>query len=382
MDIGLQKRVIDAIEKNLAVMPVDFVWTLNHHDTGKATAEFALLAEKRKHFELRESEHVGKYVPDALRYGEWNRVVAAFAADGTPVTLAKPLTIENLREGEWDDNIKSVLVEEVVEGSVMADLERISEMPEAMAEFIVDTFEALGYENADRDGLWYSDVDLAVTDDQNSWSRFHGDAEEIDLDACEKVDGRMYYSGAVDEFWTFEDEWLKERFGELDPDGECTIFHRKGKDWYVGPTSKMREEYLACFEEEEPTEEEMSFLYWKRRPRLQAEMVAELRSVKNDLEVKGAIRESLGMTEWSSTISTDVEVELLEAYYGEDNLSEAESALLDRIDWNKVGKEFDAWREVEGLIDEAWAKWLERYGDEARKLLEKEKEEVDEPIVA
>ena len=98
---------------------------------------------------------------------------------------------------------------------------------ELIGEF--DDFDGLTFSRGNHDdNLYYGD-----------YSQIHGENyDTLDIDDCEYFNGRLDYvnNNRLTDFWQFnelnEDGW----FDEIDPKDGYTIFHRKGKDFYISPS--------------------------------------------------------------------------------------------------------------------------------------------------
>jgi hypothetical protein len=77
------------------------------------------------------------------------------------------------------------------------------------------------------------------------------------------IDGRLgeYNDAAADNFWSFEYEQMVEYFNEKDKDDKLTVFHRKGKDWYVAKAYDQEQVFIK-FKDEEGYEQEEEFWMW------------------------------------------------------------------------------------------------------------------------
>ena len=125
-------------------------------------------------------------------------------------------------------------------------------------ELMVKVYSLIGLE-IDIDGMDTSDYDLDNTDDtldtsyyNNDYSLVHGDnAIVLNTSNSTYVNGRANnYNYSVDtDFWNFTyKEELKPFLAEIDPDGEATVYHRKGKDWYIAATLSEQEINISYYD--------------------------------------------------------------------------------------------------------------------------------------
>ncbi len=137
-------------------------------------------------------------------------------------------------------------------------------------------------------------IEFTAYDD---YTLVHGDGVIPDTDSCEYVDGRVnnYNDSVIDDFWNFdmaEDSWLD----EIDPDGKVCVYHRKGKDWYVGSTY-YQETMCIDFKdsEREDVDEELSFFIENHDQKLVNKALSYVESLKKDCEVKSLISNQLNI---------------------------------------------------------------------------------------
>lgn len=137
---------------------------------------------------------------------------------------------------------------------------------------------------------------------------------------CHYVDGRLsnYNDSVVDDFWRDPDEsgWFK----ELDPDEKTSIYHRKGKDWYIGFSLSVEEGYVTYRDEDGELREEEYYTFVSCSTDTETvERVRDaVKSMKNDIEVRGFINNELriggyysGSYDYNSNYANKHAVELL-----------------------------------------------------------------------
>jgi predicted Zn-ribbon and HTH transcriptional regulator len=131
----------------------------------------------------------------------------------------------------------------------------------------------------------------------------HGESYTVETEEnCLYVDGRCspHNNDVADDFWMHgfdEGGWLK----EIDPDDTIAVYHRKGKDFYIGYTLEVEEQELIWREEDESYDvddyESDTFFYASYTPDDEKiEKVKEcLESMKEDFEFRSYINNELEM---------------------------------------------------------------------------------------
>jgi hypothetical protein len=81
----------------------------------------------------------------------------------------------------------------------------------------------------------YETMAFGSNDMDQDYSLVHGSSYCESYSIVTSIDGRLgeYNDTAAENFWAFEYEQMIEYFDETDKDDKLTVFHRKGKDWYV-----------------------------------------------------------------------------------------------------------------------------------------------------
>lgn len=119
---------------------------------------------------------------------------------------------------------------------------------------LVDTFFSV-------DGMDTDDYDLDINDEthdisgcRSDYSLVHGENEIVqNTSLCEYVEGKPdHHNNMVDEdFWNFTyKECMKPYLMELDPKEEVTVYHRKGKNWYVEESLYTQDLLITYFDDE------------------------------------------------------------------------------------------------------------------------------------
>jgi hypothetical protein len=150
------------------------------------------------------------------------------------------------------------------------------------------------FDRADKDGNRY-DGDFYMVHGNEPYA-FDKTSEMTDY-----INGKPshYHDTVGDEFWssTYE-ECMKPYLDELDPKGIVSVYHRKGKDWYVAPTLKMTEIAISYFDEEyndagECEEDAYYALTYSQDNDLLVKFTEVLDSYREDMSVRSYIEDEL-----------------------------------------------------------------------------------------
>lgn len=170
----------------------------------------------------------------------------------------------------------------------------------------------------------------------------HEDATHIDtrLDYYDEV--------TVDDFWYLDGiEELKNNLKEVDPDGDVTVYHRKGKDFYVTPTLETKECNLLHFledykyEKEDCEEDYIAFLCSKSGIDTKIDTIASIiKSKKREIEIESYL--SITLNEFDNNL-------IAKKY--EYELEEFKFDVINYIDWKSEIN-------VEAVVDNAIEKLL------------------------
>lgn len=180
-----------------------------------------------------------------------------------------------------------------------------------------------------------------------------------------KIDGKLsnYNDGVVSDFWDMdldcEKDWLK----ELDPKDNIAVYHRKGKDWFVGYTLHSEEYELSYLNEDgEVSDEYAKFQYYKEDKELLEKVADSLRGLVKDCEVKGYIYNELreragrdyGYDIWSN--NEDVfNLDLIDTMY--DNRIEFAHEIIDFVNYEEIS---GAHKSENQAVQKAYELWLEK----------------------
>lgn len=131
----------------------------------------------------------------------------------------------------------------------------------------------------------------------------HGNASFFpDTNSCEYVEGRPEYhnSQVLEDFWNSDyEECLKPYLSELDPKSKMCVYHRKGKDWYVGAQYETLDIPIIYRDEDKYAEagevEETTFyaLTYQDDTELTEKFVEVLKSYRDDVAMKSYINNEL-----------------------------------------------------------------------------------------
>jgi len=191
------------------------------------------------------------------------------------------------------------------------------------------------------------------------YSLVHGNTICQDEGDCEKIDGRLdYYSeSVVDDFWMDGLDSEKCYLKELDPEESICVYHRKGKDWYVGYSMSEEEIYLTYKTEDGDLAEEEYFkiLLWKENPEILQKIVEVVKGWKLDCDVKGYINIQLADDE-DRYVDRIVNLGLFDAFYGVEYRYEAAYELCDLVDYKAINS---ARIDIPRAVQNAYDKWLQ-----------------------
>lgn len=181
-----------------------------------------------------------------------------------------------------------------------------------------------------------------------------------------EVDGRLssYNDGVVEDFWNWdlecEQSWLK----EIDPKGNIAVYHRKGKDWFIGYTLHEEEYELSYLDEDGEEECEYAlFQYYKEDKELHTQIVESIKGLVKDCEVKGYIYNELrernfyasSDSVWSN--NDDVfNLDLIDAAFDGER-AEFAHELLDLVNFDEVT---DNRKSPALAVKRAYDAWLEK----------------------
>jgi hypothetical protein len=205
-------------------------------------------------------------------------------------------------------------------------------------EWVYDT-ELMSFSNSDSNGNYYS----------GDYELVHGNSYYMDnREECDYINGRVkYYNSTVlDNFWNFDyEECLKPHLEELDPEDKVCVYHRKGKDWYVGYQYDSEQIILSYRNEEGEIvdEEDFYILYYKKDTELIKKFSKIIKSWRDNLSAESYIYNKLEIGEDYSYYPSDVIVNrtLVELIYEDKN--DLKNEIIDNVtswDLETIKEEF------------------------------------------
>lgn len=180
-----------------------------------------------------------------------------------------------------------------------------------------------------------------------------------------EIDGRLsnYNDGVVSDFWDIDLDCEKEYLNELDPKDNIAVYHRKGKDWFVGYTLHSEEYELYYLDDDGEEEcEYAQFQYYKEDEELLETIANSLRGLVKDCEVKGYVYNELreragrdyGYDVWSN--NDDVfNLDVIDTMY--DDRIEFAHEIIDLINYDEIS---DVYRSENQAVQKAYELWLEK----------------------
>jgi hypothetical protein len=167
----------------------------------------------------------------------------------------------------------------------------------------------------------------------------HGDSFVYeDHDEAECINTRMdYYDDDVmNTFWWIDKNGnycggykeMQDYIKELDPDEDITVYHRKGKDFYVTPSLNPEEHPLTWYDEDGEEMEEYIYYLCKKinLSKKLEEIVSVIKAEHQLLEVECCLQDKL------ENVSNEIIKKIMENEYSEDAW-ELKGNILDNIDW-------------------------------------------------
>lgn len=202
-----------------------------------------------------------------------------------------------------------------------------------------------------------SEYDRFDSDSMKEFTSYHNDKYydgdytlEHGNSVCESKSNCLYFDGRMDnynesqmDFYTFdESEYLK----QIDPEETISVYHRKGKDWYIGYSVK-EENMCINFKEEneqyskEDCENEVVFFNtFEENKQLLEEVKNHLKNEKENLEIFSFIDNELDID--NDYRKCNVDFGLVDLLYLDSN--ELNDEIRDSIDWNysNIESEFNS----------------------------------------
>lgn len=205
-------------------------------------------------------------------------------------------------------NVKVIHIQEAPELIGYLSLSKYKATKESQLELYSDTLSLLGYSTSGEieDSEWdlYDDVKDFDRYDARSDKYYTGDYVSVHggNSYAEKEEDCLHFDGkcspcnndVLNDFWDNQDEswdWLK----ELDPEDELSLYHRKGKDFYISYRLETIDTLLQWRDEGETECDESNFYALVYRENLEKIKAFEdaLKSLKDDIEAKSYVHDEI-----------------------------------------------------------------------------------------
>ena len=216
-------------------------------------------------------------------------------------------------------------------------------------EYYAEDNSAIFFKN-EREGNYYVD----------DYSLEYGGHYAMDETAAEYIDTRVYGANwnVVEDFWNFRE---KERFSEVDPKKTVSIYHRKGKDFYVTHSLEEFDMTLVYKEEEfnyevdDYEETELEYLVYTPNEEAIDKCVSMIKKELKEIKIKSYLYDELRISDGhGNDFSNNDNVFNLNIVNNcFDNEFEAAYAIENFIEWSNSQDEEKA------IVAKAYDKWLE-----------------------
>lgn len=131
----------------------------------------------------------------------------------------------------------------------------------------------------------YSDYEIATG---TGYCADHETAEHIDCRLGE------YNESAVSSFYDFEYDYMVDYMKELDPDEKYTVYHRKGKDFYITPSLLQVDNEFSFVDEEGDLDSEGFYYFeYSEDKKLEEKLIGVIVSYRDNLNLEGGILNGL-----------------------------------------------------------------------------------------
>jgi hypothetical protein len=206
-----------------------------------------------------------------------------------------------------------------------------------------------GDELFDYEDEWeYDDGLMSFSNSNNNGNYYNGDYGLVygnshfmdDTGECDYINGRVEYhnSMVLNDFWNLDyEECFKTHFEELDTEDKICVYHRKGKDWYVGYQYDSEQIVLSYRDEDGEIVDEDDFyaLYYKEDAELIKKFSKIIESWRDNLSAMSYVNNELEIGEDYNDYFNDgvVNQTLVELIYEDKNSLRDE--IIDNINsWN------------------------------------------------
>jgi len=224
--------------------------------------------------------------------------------------------------------------------------------------FIVDGFYDTSWDEPD------DFISFDSHDSNGDYSLVCGGSSCQGTDSAKYFDGRVYEynDSVVDSFWSFDVDCLSEYMKEIDPQETISIYHRKGKDWYIAYQMDQEEVYLTYRDDDGDIIEDEEFFIYTSTVNEEARDAALswLEGTLLDINVKGYIYNNLDIGSFYGYSYLDdhtssFNLDLIKREF--DDLYEVAFEISDYASWEEG-------REPEAIAEDGYERWLRKNIDE------------------
>lgn len=252
-----------------------------------------------------------------------------------------------------EDNNESIVVGYIT-------LSKFDSSYDSQLKLVEKLFALEGFDVESEDDMFYFDRYVNGEYYDGDYSLVHGGRRVQDMGDCEEINGRVdHYNEFVDyDFWREGESCIKEHLKEIDKDEKLAVYHRKGKDWYVGKSISSDDGYIVYHEEgydyeKGEYEEEYYECYYtvsgEDISKKQAEIVEVLKSYKKDYDARSYVYNELHLGDGSYYNDNDDLWWKLNLMMGEDGGYDYKNIIFESLDFkdykdsfrNIVEKEID-----------------------------------------
>lgn len=290
--------------------------------------------------------------------------------------------IKHREDSSWSGNYVQATKEEVVEK--IADLKclRIIGMPKLIGYLCVskycsdksdqqklvrDIYQLDGYKVADEflDSTYDEFTDTFVFSKEYKGTKYNGDYSLMhgsplvwERKICDVIDARLSNANqrVIDDYWQYDYECDQEYLMTLDPEETISVYHYKGKRFYISEGLKDIEITLSYKEDDCLCEDDyFRILCWKENKKLVEEIKQVLKGSLKSCEMKGYINNELERGDVDD-YDEIFNLELIDKFYDEDRYK----ALFDidcLVDYDKYDGTFKSERSI---VEEAYDLWIKQ----------------------
>ncbi|HIP33267.1 MAG TPA: hypothetical protein EYG89_00705 [Bacteroidia bacterium] len=196
---------------------------------------------------------------------------------------------------------------------------------EVLSDQYYDTFDGIREINATFASRYYDTMGdgYKLLSGENLAYRDNDDIKEIDT----RLD--YYDDNILNSFWEYGGiNQMKDYIEEIDSYGDITVYHRKGKDFYVAPSIQIKECYIETYSDEYGFEEEYIKFIFKKSNLTEKinKIVSIIESEKKVLEVESCIALKVNEDGYFNQ-------NILNEHYDGD-ITEFGYEIINYVDWN------------------------------------------------